>query len=87
MTESDPNYTIQPARYAKGMLAVRCTSRTDMKSRAARLIGDGLRCRWSNRERAFIASPTKVAKFERLFAEGWDASYITGALEAPRAAA
>lgn len=28
------------------------------------------------------ASPSKVAKFERLFAEGWDAS-LFGELEAP----
>ncbi|MER9615588.1 hypothetical protein [Mesorhizobium sp. M0207] len=78
------SYSIGRARYAKGMLAVRCPSSTGYKTRAARLIGDGLNCRWSGRERAYIASPSKVAKFEKLFAGGWDASSFSGALEAPR---
>lgn len=77
-------YTITPARYSKGNFAVVCPSTNGLKSRAARLIGDGLNCRHSGRERAYIASPSKVRKFEKLYAEGWDASVITGELEPPR---
>ena len=77
------DYQIGTARYAKGMKIVRITSDGPYKNRAARLIGDGLKARWTNREQGYIASPAKVAKFERLYAEGWDASYMTGDLEAP----
>ncbi|WEJ60218.1 hypothetical protein [Devosia sp. FJ2-5-3] len=76
-------YSVTRASYAKGMLAVRCPSKTGLKTRAARLIGDGLKCRWVNREGAYIASPSKVARFERMHADGWDANYVTGALEPP----
>ena len=79
-------YTIAPARYSKGNFAIRCASANGFKSRAARLIGDGLNCRHSGRENAYIASPSKVKKFEKLYAEGWDACVITGKLEAPNAA-
>lgn len=83
-------YSIAPARYAgrhngKPQMAVRCASDGLFKTRAMRLIGDGLKGRYSNREHAYIVSPTKAAKFERLFAEGWDASSFTGELIAPRA--
>jgi hypothetical protein len=47
-----------------------------------RLLG-ALNCRWTNRERGYIASPSKVVKFERLFREGRDASY-SGELEPPK---
>lgn len=56
-------YTISPAKYSKGNFAVRCPSTTGYKTRAARLIGDGLKCRHSGREGAYIASASKVAKF------------------------
>ncbi|KFL31722.1 hypothetical protein JP75_06515 [Devosia riboflavina] len=87
MRPPNPDYSVSPARYAKGMLAVKCPSPNGYKTRAARLIGDGLKCRWSNRERAYIVPPTKLARFEVLFAEGWDASTFTGKLEEPRVAA
>lgn len=87
MRPPNPNYSIQPARYAKGMLAVRCPSNTGYKTRAARLLGDGLKCRYSNRELSYIVPPTKLARFEVLFAEGWDACSFSGKLEAPRIAA
>jgi hypothetical protein len=77
-------YTIAPARYSKGDFAIRCPSDTGLKTRAARLIGDGLNCRHSGREKAYIASASKVKKFEKLYAAGWDACVITGKLEAPR---
>lgn len=78
-----PEYTITPARYAKGKMAVRCPSATGYKTRAARLIGDGLGCRWSGRSRAYIASPAQAARFERLYRAGFDASSFTGLLEHP----
>jgi len=87
MRPDNPDFSVTPARYAKGMLAVRCPSPNGYKTRAARLIGDGLNCRWSNRERAYIVSPTKLARFETLFPQGWDACTFTGNLEAPRVAA
>lgn len=77
------DYTVSQARYAKGMMLVRCPSDTGFKSRAARLIGDGLKARWTNRERGYIASPAKVRKFEQLHSEGWDASSIMGTLIPP----
>jgi hypothetical protein len=71
----DPTaYSVSPARYAKGMLLVRITSEGAYKTRAARLIGDGLKARWTNRCGGYVASPAKVAKFERLYAQGWDAA-------------
>lgn len=82
-------YTTSPARYAgrwngKPQVAVRCPSPDGYKTRAARLIGDGLKGRYSRREHAYIVSPAKAAKFERLYAEGWDASSFTGALVPPK---
>ncbi len=76
----DCTYTIGEAHYAKGMKIVRCPSPDCFKTRAARLIGDGLKGRWSNREREYIASPAKVRRFERLYTEGFDACPISGQL-------
>lgn len=80
-------YTISPAKYAgrwngKPQLAVRCPSDDMFKSRAARIMG-ALNARYSGRERAYIVSPAKAAKFERLFAEGWDGNTFSRALIAP----
>lgn len=75
MNDSPP--TISPARYAKGMQAVRCPSTDGYKTRAARL-AEHLRARYSNRERAYIMSPTKAARLVALFDAGRDASSITG---------
>lgn len=86
----DTAYSISPARYAgrwngKPQFVIRCQSNgTGFKTRAHRLAGDGLKGRWSRREGGYVVSPTKVAKFEKLYAEGWDACVMTGALEAPR---
>jgi hypothetical protein len=82
MTEE---YTVHPAAYAKGKLLVRCPSSDGFKTRAARLIGDGLKGRWTNRESGYLASPARVEKFKRLYAEGWDGSFITGELLPPAA--
>jgi hypothetical protein len=89
MCKPEPGYTISPARYAgrwngKPQVAVRCESDGScMKTRAMRLIRDGLNARYSGREKAYIVSPAKAAKFERLFAEGWDACVMKRELEAP----
>lgn len=82
-------YSIKPAKYAgrwngKPQMAVSCPSADIFKSRAARIMG-ALNARYSGRENAYIVSPAKAAKFERLFAEGWDASTWSGALIAPAA--
>lgn len=88
-SKHDVGYTIQPARYAgrwngKPQLAVKCWPSGDgYKTRAMRLIGDGLNGRYSRRESAYIVSPTKAAKFESLYAAGYDASAITGAPQPP----
>lgn len=76
-------YVIGKARYAKGQMTVRGTAPGPYKDRAKRLIGDGLNCRWSGRERAYIASPSKVAKFEALYASGFDASAFSGSIYHP----
>lgn len=83
-------YSISPARYAgrwngRRQVAIRCVSEDMFKTRAMRLIGDGLNGRYSNRERAYIVSPAKARKFEQLYAEGYDASTFTHELIAPKA--
>lgn len=71
------SYRIEPARYAKGQVAVTPLDNHDgLKGRSARLCCF-VRGRWSNRERAYIMSPTKAAEFESLYANGSDASPIT----------
>ena len=75
-------FTVEPARWAKGMMAV--TPHDDIqgfKGRVAYLI-DHLKGRWSNRERVYIMSPSKVAKLRKLYAEGYSAT-IFGELVAP----
>ena len=79
-------FTITKARYAKGMIAVRTPSLDGYKTRAGRLADSLSSGRWSGREKAYIMAAAKEAKFLRLFAEGWDASAITGKLTPPFAA-
>ena len=67
-------YSVEPAKYAKGKLLVRFSKDgTGLKDRAQRILFDGLNCRYTGRENGLIASPTQVARFEKLLAEGWDA--------------
>lgn len=80
------DFTITPARYAKGKMAVRCPSGNGYKTRAARLAEAIARGRYTGRERAYIMGPKSAEKFQRLYAEGWDASVFTYELEPPRAA-
>lgn len=76
-------YTIMDARYAKGKKAVRCPSTDGYKTRAARLAERLANGRYTNREHAYIMSPTAALRFEKLYAEGWDASSFTRELRAP----
>lgn len=78
--KTEPGFTVSPARYAKGCVAVRTPSPDAYKTRAARL-AEHLRGRWTNREGAYIMSPRKAARLADLFAAGRDASVITGNLE------
>ena len=80
-----PAYVIRPARYAKGKFVVHTSpDGTGWKTRAARLIGDGLNGRYSGRSHGYIVSKATADEFESLYAAGWDANAVTGALEAPQ---
>lgn len=79
------DYTISDARYAKRMKAVRIVSSGDgWKTRADRLAETLANGRYTHRERAYIMSPRRAAKFEELYAAGWDASFITRELQEPK---
>ncbi len=81
---AEPGYTIGDARYAKGQKLVKTVpSGTGLKSRAERLIGDGLKGRYTNRERGYVVSPAKAARFEEMYTQGWDASPILRELIPP----
>lgn len=75
---TEPGMTFQQARYAgrqngKPQVAIVCQpDGSGNKTRAMRLCS-ALRARWSNRERAYIASPAKAAKIKALFESGRDA--------------
>lgn len=78
-------YTIGGARYAKGQMAVQIARGGENKGRAERLLC-ALNFRYTSRECSYIGSPSKVRKFEALYAAGWDASFFSRELEPPRAA-
>jgi len=70
---NEPGFTISRARYAKSQMAVKCESDgSGYKTRAMRLCS-ALNGRWSNREKAYIMSASKAAKFQELFNNGRDA--------------
>ncbi|MCC7425237.1 MAG: hypothetical protein IT428_33620 [Planctomycetaceae bacterium] len=78
-------YRISIARYSRGNLAVvPLDSRDGFKGRSSYLL-DAIGCRWTNRERAYIATPAQRRKFEILFRDGWSASAF-GRLTPPQAA-
>lgn len=82
MSEEKP--AVNPARYAKNMMAVRCPSvGSGWKTRAHRLAAALARDRYSGREHAYIMSRPAAARFERLYAEGWDAGFMDRKLIAP----
>jgi HNH endonuclease len=63
-------YTIHPAHYAKGKLAVHCKpDGTGWKTLAALIISDMPGVRYSNRESAYVVSPGCAAKFDRKMKE------------------
>ena len=76
------DYTISPARYAKGQMLVRCPSTNGLKSRAA-CVAEALKGRYTHREHGYILSPTKAKRFEQLLRDGWNASYF-GELTPPK---
>jgi len=80
----EPLVTVSKAKYAEGMFLVRAPSTTTFKTRAARLAGDGLKGRYTNREKGYVMSPAKFEKFKKLYMDGWDASTVTGELERPK---
>jgi hypothetical protein len=78
-----PAYTIQDYRYAKGKQCLRpVPDGSGWKTRAARL-AEGCGGRWVHRAGGYLMSAAGLAKFERLYAAGWDANGFTGKLEAP----
>lgn len=82
-SERDGFFTISPARYAKGMVKIEAPSTDGRKTRAARLADSLARGRYTGREKAYILSPSAARRFEKLYAEGWDASVLTRELKAP----
>lgn len=78
------DYTIAPARYAKGKVVVRCPSTDGYKTRAAYLAAaKGIGGKYVGRSGGYTMSPSAAKKFERLYAEGWDAKH-DGQLIPPR---
>lgn len=64
---------LSSARYAKGKIAVHCPSDgSGMKTRAMR-IAAALPSRYSNRERAYIMSPSAAKRLQDIFDAGDDA--------------
>ena len=78
-----PEYTSKPARYSKGNIAVQCPGVGGWKTRAGRLAERISGYRYTRREQSYIMTPSQFKKFEKLYAEGWDACVMTGKLEAP----
>lgn len=66
MTENlAQTYTIRPAKYAKGKSAIHCKpDGSGWKTLAALIISQMPGVRYSNRESAYICSPSRAAKFE-----------------------
>ena len=79
----EPGYAVNKARYAKGMMTVRCETAGGWKTRAMRLAEYFSRNRYSHREHAYIMSPAAASKFEKAFKDGYDASYMSRELIPP----
>lgn len=81
---TDAAYSIRPARHAKGKVAVTAYGTADgYKTRACRLAQALARGRYTGREHAYIMGPKTAARFEKLYAQGWDANGFSYELEAP----
>lgn len=61
----DLQYTANPARYAKGKIALHIPGIDGWKSLAALILTNEIapNCRYSNRERAYIVSPAQAFRF------------------------
>jgi hypothetical protein len=77
------DYTIHNGGRTADQRIIRCPSPDGYKTRAARL-AEALKGRWTHRAGGYVVSPTKAAKFERLYAEGWDGCYMTATLVPPK---
>jgi hypothetical protein len=78
------DYTISPARYAKGKVVVCCPSTDGYKTRAAYLAtAKGIGGKYVGRSGGYTMSPSAAKKFKRLYEEGWNA-YADGRLIPPR---
>lgn len=73
---TDLQYTAQPARYAKNMVALHIPGVDGWKSLAALILTVEVapNCRYSNRERAYIVSRSQADRFVRAVAEAHVAS-------------
>jgi hypothetical protein len=80
--QTSSEYTVRRARYAKGQALVQVKSTGGMKGRAARLL-HALKCKFVNREGGYSCSPSKLAKFEKMMREGWDANFFSDELIPP----
>lgn len=65
------DYTVRPAKYAKGKVAVETPSTNDLKTRAARIMS-AIAQNYSRREHAYIVSPRQAEKFLEAFHSGKD---------------
>lgn len=64
------NYTISDARYAKGKKSVHIVNDSGYKSDTCYMI-EALGARWSNREKAYIASPRQASNMVLLLEAGY----------------
>jgi hypothetical protein len=79
---TEAEFSVHPARYAKGQYLVKVVSDGSGLKRRADYLLCALNCRWTHREHGYVCSPSKVLKFRRLFADGWTAT-IFGKLVEP----
>jgi hypothetical protein len=64
------NYTISDARYAKAKKSVQIVNDSGYKSETCYMI-EALGARWSNREKAYIASPRQASNMVLLLEAGY----------------
>jgi len=77
------DYTIVKTRLKSGHVAVRpMPDGSGYKTRAHRLAEHF--GRWVHRWKGYTMSSKRAAEFEKLYAEGWDASTIMSELRPPR---
>ena len=81
--QASSDYTVTPARYAKSMMLVKSPPSDGFKTRAARLAEAIAHGRYTHREGGYVMTKPAAARFEKLYAEGWDANSVTGELRPP----